>query len=190
MPAPMAARLLASPGVVEKLHLDGDVGVLALHGRLEKRTEWLAEAVATATGASLYTVTLPPDLWWHVPSTRFGEAPSPRLAAFLGRVRQVVSIHGYGRPGLEHTVLLGGRNRGLAGTVAGHVRATGVLTAIDDVEAIPRGLRGMAHTNPVNLPPEAGVQVEVPGGARSGRRFEALASALAAAVGRGQSPGN
>lgn len=189
MPAPMAARLLASPGVVEKVHLGGEVGVLALHGRLEKRTEWLAEVVATSTGASLYTVTLPPDLWWHVPSTRFGEAPSPRLTAFLGRVRQVVSIHGYGRPGLEHSVLLGGRNRRLAGVVATHVRATGLLTPVDDLEAIPRRLRGMAPANPVNLPPEAGVQVEVPGGARSGRRFDALAEALVAAVG-GQSPGN
>lgn len=186
----MATRLLASPGVVENLQLGGEVGVLALHGRLEKRTEWLAEAVATETGASLYTVTLPPDLWWHVPSTRFGEAPSPRLAAFLARVRRVISIHGYGRPGLEHTVLLGGRNRRFARAVAGHVRATEVLTAVDDVEAIPRGLRGMATANPVNLPPEAGVQVEVPGGARSGPRFDALAAALVAAVERDQSPGN
>ena len=44
---------------------------------------------------------------------------------------------------------------------------TGLLAVVDDVGAIPRGLRGMAATNPVNLPPEAGVQVEVPGGARA-----------------------
>lgn len=175
----MALRLAAAPGVVEKTHLAGEVGVLALHGRLERRTEWVAETVASRAGASLHTVTVPPDLWWHVPSTRFGEAPTPGLAAFLDHVRVVVSIHGYGRTGMERVVLLGGRNRCLAADLAGRIRATGVLEAIDDLDEIPRGLRGMASRNPVNVPRDAGVQVEVPGGARGGPGFAALVGAIA-----------
>lgn len=178
----MAHRLAAAPGVVEKTHLAGDVGVMALHGRLERRTEWIAEAVAVRTGASLHTVTVPPDLWWHVPSTRFGEAPSPGLAAFLTHVRVAVSIHGYGRRGMERVVLLGGRNRSMAADIAERVRAAGVLEVIDDLDAMPRGLRGQSLRNPVNAPPEAGVQVEVPSGARSGQPFWALVGAIAGAV--------
>jgi len=83
----------------------------------------------------------------------------------------VVSIHGYGREDDFWAVLLGGTNRVLASHMAGHLR--GVLPeeyrVVDDVASIPRPLRGLHPDNPVNRPPEGGVQVEIPPGLRWNR---------------------
>ena len=54
---------------------------MAIHGGLEEGTETMAEAVAEATGASLYAVVQPQTLWWHVPSIRYDPAESAALAA-------------------------------------------------------------------------------------------------------------
>ncbi len=158
------ADLLALPGVTEELELRSTVGVCALHGGgLERATEVVAREVADRTGASYYAVVQPDGCRRHLPSTCFTPGTSDRLDAFLDRVDTVLSIHGYGRHDDFWAVLVGGADRTTAHHVAGHLR--GVLPdeyrVVDDVEAMPRSLRGLHPDNPVNRT-GGGVQVELP----------------------------
>ncbi|MFM7537112.1 MAG: poly-gamma-glutamate hydrolase family protein [Acidimicrobiales bacterium] len=125
-------------------------------------TDVIASAAALASGASYYGV-LFPDGVDHLPSTQVDPVHSPRLTAFLDHVEVVVTIHGFGRQGLFTSLLLGGGNRPLAHHVGDHLRrrlpAYRVLT---DLEAIPTELRGQHPRNPVNRPPQQGVQIELP----------------------------
>jgi phage replication-related protein YjqB (UPF0714/DUF867 family) len=66
------------------------------------------------------------------------------------------------------TLLLGGRNRDLATHVGACLRdAMPGYEVVDDLDAIPRDLRGVHRANPVNLPRSAGVQLELPPRTRS-----------------------
>lgn len=186
----MLDRLLAHDGVEERLELRSAVGFLAVHGgSLERDTDRIAAEAAAAAGASLYAVLQPDDLRWHIPSTRIDPAQSPALARFVDHVTAAVSIHGYGRQAMFTTVLLGGRNRDLAGHLAGHLRAAlPAYEVVDDLDAIPAALRGVHPDNPVNRPAAQGVQVELPPRIRGqgphadpGAR-QALVGALAEAV--------
>ena len=88
---------------------------------------------------------------------------SAELAAFLDHVDVVITIHGFGRRGLFSSLLLGGRNRTLADHVGASLQA--MLPAYDivtDLDEIPEPLRGQHAANPVNVPPERGVQIELP----------------------------
>lgn len=158
------AELLATPGVEEDCVLRSRVGFMAYHGgSLEEMTDVIAGAAAERCGASFYAVRQPADLNWHIPSHKVTTGESPALAGFVEHVDVVITIHGFGRRGLFTSLLLGGRNRELAEHVGGHLRerlpAYGILT---DLEAIPRELRGLHETNPVNLPRRQGVQIELP----------------------------
>lgn len=158
------AELLAADGVVEDLILGSAVGIMAFHGGdLELGTDLIADAVAARTGASLYAVRQPAGMQRHVPSTRFHPEHSERLAAFVDHVEVVVTLHGYGRRSMLRTLLLGGRNRDAAGVVAGCLRAhLAGYEVVDDLDQIPRDLRGLHRQNPVNLPRGQGVQLELP----------------------------
>lgn len=158
------AELLVADGVVEDLVLGSTVGVMAYHGGdLEVGTDLIADAVAERTGASLWAVRQPEGMQHHLPSTRFRPEHSERLAAFVDHVDVVVTLHGYGRRGMFRTLLLGGANRELAATVAGSLRAhLPGYEVVDDLDAIPRELRGLHPRNPVNLPRHGGVQIELP----------------------------
>ena len=75
----------------------------------------------------------------------------------------MITIHGYGREHLFHSVLLGGRNRALASHLASFLKiALPDYSFVNDLEEIPKELRGLHPKNPVNVPPLAGVQVELP----------------------------
>ncbi|MGH9246192.1 MAG: poly-gamma-glutamate hydrolase family protein [Acidimicrobiales bacterium] len=167
----LLAELLDHPGVEERCVLRSRFGLFAFHGgNLEPGTDRIATAAADRAGASLYAVVQPPDLYWHVPSVAFDPVVSRALAAFVAHVETAVAIHGYGRDGLWTTVLLGGRNRTLAtrlGTVLRRTLGDG-FTVVDDQAAIPRPLRGLHRRNPVNLPRDAGVQLELPPRMRAG----------------------
>jgi phage replication-related protein YjqB (UPF0714/DUF867 family) len=160
----MFAELLAHPGVREVHERRGRFGFMAYHGgSLEVATDVIASQAAERSGASYYGVLQPPDLQWHIPSTKVRPEESGELAAFLEHVDVVVTVHGYGRQNFFTSLLLGGRNRELAAVLGAHLRqrlpAYEILT---DVEAIPTELRGQHHANPVNLPLRAGVQLELP----------------------------
>jgi phage replication-related protein YjqB (UPF0714/DUF867 family) len=99
----------------------------------------------------------------HLPSTRVRPEESDRLTSFLDHVDVVVTVHGFGRRGFFGSLLLGGQNRDFAHHVGASLRST--LPAYDvvtDLERIPERLRGQHDANPVNLPPERGVQIELP----------------------------
>ncbi len=175
----MLDELLREPGVEERCELRSSFGFMALHGgSLEWPTHRIAEAAAERSGASLYTVVQPWGFRWHVPSLSFDPSASSRLRAFLGHVDVVVSLHGYGADSLirrggdgdesaSTRVLLGGRNRTLAGRLGAELRTwVPGATVVDEIDRIPPGVRGLHPRNPVNLPRGAGVQVEIPPGLR------------------------
>jgi phage replication-related protein YjqB (UPF0714/DUF867 family) len=158
------ADLLAHDGVEEDLELRSSFGFLAFHGgNLEEGTDVVASRAAAAAGASLYAVRQPVGLRWHIPSVEVTPTESPALAEFLDHVDVAVALHGYGRDGMWTSILLGGRHRPLAAHVATHLRtALPGYEVVDDLDAIPRELRGVHARNPVNGCAAAGVQVELP----------------------------
>lgn len=161
----MLASLLAHPDVTELCELRSRIGLMAYHGgNLERSTDAVAREVAERTGASLYAVVQRPPLRQHVSSLAFDPAESEALACFLTHVDVAVSIHGYGRKASWHHLLLGGRNRRFAAHVAEHLREAldAPYEVVDDLEAIPKELRGQHPRNPVNRPAQTGVQIELP----------------------------
>jgi phage replication-related protein YjqB (UPF0714/DUF867 family) len=163
------AELLEHDGVEEDLEIRSRFGLMAFHGgSLEEGTDVIAAAVAEEAAASLYAVRQPVGLRWHLPSVEIGPTDSPALAAFVDHVEVVVAVHGYGREGMWTTLLLGGRHRALAEHVGAHLRvAMPGYEVVDELERIPRELRGVHRANPVNLPRHGGVQLELPPRTRS-----------------------
>ena len=161
----MLRDLLARPEVTEICELRGSFGIMAFHGgNLERCTDVIATEVAERTDASLYAVVQAPPLRQHIPSTSFDPTHSAALARFVDHVDVVIAIHGYGRQDRFWDLLLGGRNRALASHVGTHLRG-GIderFGIIDELDDIPKGLRGQHPANPVNLPAGAGVQIELP----------------------------
>jgi len=146
---------------------------MAYHGgQLEKVTDIIASEAAAASGASYYGVIQSDnDLVEHLPSKLVSPTESEMLASFLAHVDVVVTLHGFGRKRLWHALLLGGQNRELAKHVGRHLRRRlPDYDVIDDVDRLPRMLAGMHPSNPVNLAPGAGVQIELPPTVRWNRK--------------------
>ena len=99
----------------------------------------------------------PDDLKRHVPSHEHDPTDAPLLAAFLDHVDVVVSVHGYwGHDDLHAALLVGGRDRALAAALGARLRAAlPDYRVIDDLDDIPRRLRGVDPRNPVNRAPRA-----------------------------------
>ncbi len=178
----MLAELLATEGVEETSEHRSRIGVMAFHGgSLEVVTDTIAAAVAERSGASLYSIRQPWSLRWHIPSSAMDPDDSPALRAFLTHVHSAVAIHGWGtdgwspqlaRPssntfrfrsdGVDRPILVGGRNRELAGRVAAALReALPAYDVVDDLEQIPANLRGLDKRNLVNRVRDGGVQLEL-----------------------------
>jgi phage replication-related protein YjqB (UPF0714/DUF867 family) len=158
------AALLAQPGVEEVSELRGRVGFMAYHGgALEAMTDVIARRAADLADASCYSVIQPPGMRDHLPSIKVDPAESAALAAFVDHVDIVITVHGYGRRGLFGSLLLGGGNRPFAEHVGDALHRR--LPAYDirtEIDAIPEPLRGLHPANPVNLPRDGGVQIELP----------------------------
>ncbi len=158
------AELLAHPEVVEELVLGSRVGFLALHGGLEPATAEIAREAAARSGSSSYVIVQPLAMKRHVPSHQTDPGCAAQFATFLQHIDVLVSIHGYeGRGRLHSAVLLGGADRIGAAELARVLRtALPEYRVIDDLDAIPRRLRGLDPRNPVNHAPGGGVQIELP----------------------------
>lgn len=160
----MFDELLAHPGVEEEVQLRSRFGFLAFHGgSLEEMTDVIAVTAAERADASVYVVRQPPDFQWHIPSAMVDPAHSDALASFIEHVDVAVAVHGFGRHDMWATLLLGGSNRVLAGTLGDELGARlPQYTVVQDIDSIPQALRGLHAANPVNLPSSGGVQLELP----------------------------
>ncbi len=161
----MLREFLAKPHVTEVCEVRGRFGLMAFHGgNLERTTDAIAGEVARRTGASFHAVLQSHPHREHLASVAFDPAHSSALARFLASVETVIAVHGYGRRTLWHHLLVGGGNRGLARHVTRHLEhgLPDRYRVIDDLEAIPRELRGQHPRNPVNRPAQRGVQLELP----------------------------
>jgi len=157
-------ELLAMTGVREVCELRGPIGFMAYHGgSLEEQTDVIASLAAERSGASYYAVLQPEDVQWHIPSHKVSPDASPQLKAFIDHVDVAITIHGFGRRDHFTSLLLGGQNRALADHVARHLTPRlPDYTVVTDLDQIPKDLRGLHPTNPVNLPAQQGVQIELP----------------------------
>jgi len=181
---------LAHPDVTEEQVLGSPVGFLALHGGLEPGTAEIAVAAARQAGASWYAIVQPDALKCHVPSHEHDPAEAPLLAGFLDHVEVVISVHGYWGHA-DDPLLVGGRDRGLASSLGARLRvALPDYRVVDDLDEIPRRLRGVDPRNPVNRAPR-GVQVELPhpvraigpyGRGEAGERHRSATAALVEAL--------
>jgi len=160
----MATSLLETSDAYEELEIRSKVGLMAYHGgTLEKATDAIARETAELCGASYYGLIQTNDDPLHFPSTKLFDYGSENLNVFFQHVRVVITIHGYGREHLFHSVLLGGRNRALASHLASFLKmALPDYSFENDLEKIPKELRGLHPKNPVNIPALTGVQVELP----------------------------
>lgn len=163
------AEVLELPGVDEHMEVRGRFGFMAFHGgNLERRTEWIAWEAAAKSGSSVYSVTQPWGTRHHYPSSSVDPAASETLATFLDHCDTVIAVHGFGRHGHWDDLLCGGQNRELAshtGEILQRVLPDryNVVTELSD---IPKPLRGVHPTNPVNRPRQQGMQLELPPGIR------------------------
>ena len=160
----MATSLLETSDAYEELEIRSEIGLMAYHGgTLEKATDAIAMETAELCGASYYGLIQTNDDPLHFPSTKLFDYGSENLNVFFQHVRVVITIHGYGREHLFHSVLLGGRNRALASHLASFLKmALPDYSFENDLEKIPKELRGLHPKNPVNIPALTGVQVELP----------------------------
>ena len=160
----MATSLLETSDAYEELEIRSKVGLMAYHGgTLEKATDAIARETADLCGASYYGLIQTNDDPLHFPSTKLFEYASENLNIFFQHVRVVITIHGYGREHLFHSVLLGGRNRALASHLVSFLKmALPDYSFENNLEQIPKELRGLHPKNPVNIPALTGVQVELP----------------------------
>lgn len=160
----MFDELLAHPGVEEDVVLRSRFGFMAFHGgSLEEMTDAIAVAAAERADASVYVVRQPHDFQWHIPSIKVDPVHSAALRSFLDHVDVTIAVHGYGRQDMWTTILLGGGNRELAGSLG--TRLAEALPEYEirhDIDEIPIALRGLHPDNPVNLPRGGGVQLELP----------------------------
>ena len=144
---------------IETIERDSPVAVLAVHGgAIEPGTDALARAVAGEAFSFYAFRSLVPKKGrlHHVTSHRFDEA---RCVALARRARVALSIHGH--DGAPPWVFPGGRNMGLRKMVMDALIRRGV-----PVRFAPR-LMGLHRKNVVNLPRDAGVQIEVTWGLRT-----------------------
>ena len=160
----MGTSLLETSDAYEELEIRSEIGLMAYHGgTLEKATDAIARETAELCGASYYGLIQTNDDPLHFPSTKLFDYGSENLNVFFQHVRVVITIHGYGREHLFHSVLLGGRNRALASHLASFLKmALPDYSFENDLEQIPKELRGLHPKNPVNIPALTGVQVELP----------------------------
>ena len=161
--------LLAQPGVEEEVELRGSFGFLAFHGGpVERVTSMIARKAAEASGASFYSIDQPAARPLHIPSTRFRPEESEAFASILEHVEVVCTVHGYGRDMDKQFLLLGGQNRELAAALGTELssRLPERFRVITELEDIPKELRGVHSKNPVNIPRQQGVQLELPPGVR------------------------
>jgi phage replication-related protein YjqB (UPF0714/DUF867 family) len=183
------SELLSLSGVKETCVLRSSVGIMALHGGSQDRgTDQIASRAAEQARASYYAIVQSAGLRVHLTSRLHNPDHSALLRAFLAHVDIAISVHGFGRDGFGLWVdserglvvepygpAIRGRQTGpLRGIIVGGLNAD-LLSAARKVfydrfpgchladELVRLGFHA---DNPVNLPSQRGVQIELPPGLR------------------------
>jgi phage replication-related protein YjqB (UPF0714/DUF867 family) len=161
---------------------------MALHGGAQDRgTDLIARRVAERSGSSYYAI-IQTGVRVHLTSRHHDPDHSPLLRRFLEHVEIAISVHGFGRDGFELWLdgarspvfsLYGPPVRGaqtgpLTGIIIGGRNAELLRVAravfddrVDGYRVADERLRlGFHPQNPVNLPRQHGVQIELPPGLR------------------------
>ncbi len=182
-------ELLHIKGVEEECDLRSTVGFMALHGGSQDRgTDQIARRAAALCGASYYAIVQPPWLRVHLTSRLHDPEHSTTFRRFLAHVRVAISVHGFGRDSFALWVdparglvidaygpaVRDGQKDPLTGIIVGGLHAGLVGQARTLLSARCPGFHvaderlrlGFHPKNPVNLPPEKGVQIELPPGLR------------------------
>jgi phage replication-related protein YjqB (UPF0714/DUF867 family) len=173
--------------VQEYLRLEGPLGLMAIHGGgIEPGTEEIARFVAYHSGASLYVYAgrrSRGNLSLHRPSHNMRIEERDLVVQFLKHVKIAISIHGHGRR--QNRAYVGGLHESMVHRFVEIVQpALSQYEWISDPKIIPKGLRGQSPGNVVNLPPDKGMQLELPPqlrqtkGTSDGRGFEPAGDAL------------
>jgi phage replication-related protein YjqB (UPF0714/DUF867 family) len=183
------AELLQIEGVEEHCDLRSSVGFMALHGGSQDRgTDQIARRAAALCDASYYAIVQPARLRLHLTSRLHDPAQSEVFSRFLAHVRVAISVHGFGRDGFALWIdparglviepygpaLRNNQQQALTGIIVGGLHAGLVDRArtllsehLPDFHLADERVRlGYHPKNPVNLPPEKGVQIELPPGLR------------------------
>jgi phage replication-related protein YjqB (UPF0714/DUF867 family) len=182
-------ELLQIDGVEEECHLRSTVGFMALHGGSQDRgTDQIARRAAAQSGASYYAIVQPQRVRVHLTSRLHNPEQSVLFSRFLAHVRVAISVHGFGRDGFAVWVdpargfmiepygpaRLNQQQDALTGIIVGGLNAglvdqarTLLSTHLPGFRVADERIRlGFHPQNPVNLPPEKGVQIELPPGLR------------------------
>jgi phage replication-related protein YjqB (UPF0714/DUF867 family) len=183
------AELLTLPGVREECVLRSAVGFMALHGGSQDRgTVQIASRAAEQAGASYYAIIQPAGLRVHLTSRRHNPDHSTLLRAFLKHVHIAISVHGFGRDSFalwidpERGLVIESYGPAIRGNQSGPLRGVIVGGRNDELLKAARQLLnerfagyhvadervrlGFHPDNPVNLPSERGIQIELPPGLR------------------------
>jgi phage replication-related protein YjqB (UPF0714/DUF867 family) len=162
---------------------------MALHGGSQDRaTEHIARQAAERSGASYYAIIQPSDVRVHLTSRLHDPDHSTTLRTFLDHIDIAISVHGFGRDGFAWWVdphlgpvfdpygpaIRGAQTGPLTGIIVGGLNARLTQRArtvfherIDGYHVADERLRlGFHPKNPVNLPAQHGVQIELPPGLR------------------------
>ena len=153
----------------EYLHLGSSLGLMAVHGGgIEPGTEEIARFVSVHAGASLYVYAgrLPSgNLSLHRPSHTSKLEERSLVKRFLKHVNSAISVHGHGRD--QKYAYVGGLHQSMGQRFVTLAQETlPKYEWISAPEIIPQGIGGRNPKNIVNLPPDQGMQLELPRGLR------------------------
>jgi phage replication-related protein YjqB (UPF0714/DUF867 family) len=162
---------------------------MALHGGSQDRgTDQIASRAAEQAGASYYAIIQPAGLRVHLTSRRHNPDHSALLRTFLQHVDIAISVHGFGRDSFalwidpERGLVIEPYGPATRGNQSGPLR--GVIVGGHNAELLKAARQllndrfagyhvadervrlGFHPDNPVNLPSERGIQVELPPGLR------------------------
>lgn len=177
---------IKNPDSEEKAVKKGEIAVMSYHGKTEKGTQEIAEAVHAQSDASLYT--------FHgdrVASTKVTPTHSEYLTDIREHAKTAVSIHGHSRKGednlgreYQRIVYVTGGNEELVREIGGELeKKIGDDYHIEtDPNRTPKMLRGVSKYNIVNKFEKKGVQIELPKGLRESDTHRGIVSDTIASI--------
>ncbi len=151
----------------------GKTGVFAVHGGgIEIGTEQIVRNTAERTSCSVYIFSGRKKIGnntLRISSIKFASLNRPLFSNILSHVERIVAIHGHNQNKRE--IYIGGKNLELRAKIAEALKKVLLdYRVVKFLHEIPNPVKGVYPNNFVNLPPEAGVQLELPRALREARK--------------------